>query len=152
MKTKTKKKIIKLADSLSQDAVRRLDLLKAFVNLIAITVFILIFFLGFQGVLLEDITGFFNIFLTFAILFIMSVLMLFLIRSNLHNGFLGYSNAFYLVCGILFGVSGSSPYIEVADIIVTSVYLITFCSMIYIYCKKHKKKIMKFVKKHFIKK
>ena len=148
MKKKTKKKIVKIADRLSYNCTRRLRIVRSLINLILISFFIVIFFLGFQGIQKDLITSYFEIFITFAILLLLTILGVFLLRSDFRNGFLGAGNTAVFILGIFAGLTGDTTFLTSADIIINSLWILTFASLVYIWAKKNKKDIIKLTKKY----
>jgi hypothetical protein len=129
MKKKTiKQNLARILNEISAQARSNLSLISGLGTFVLVTLWIILFNLGWAGITTDLLEGFFEAFVVMALLFIsFNVLNRFL---NLSNGIIGTCNVIYLVLGILAVIGESPELILLGQNVVKMAFAITLLAIV----------------------
>jgi len=134
-KRKLKLKFLKVVDTIADNGVKNLTLIRSTLESVYISFFIILLSIGFNLIKTDYITDPFEIFIIFSILIIMGRL----VRINLSSGYLGVGNLAFLILGIIGSLTQDFNIINNGIIIVDTFFLITLACIIYVVVRDWRK-------------
>jgi hypothetical protein len=134
-KRKLKLKFLKVVDTIADNGVKNLTLIRSCLESIYISFFIILLSIGFNLIKTDYIIDPFEIFIIFSILIIMGRL----VRINLSSGYLGAGNLAFLILGIIGSLTQDFNIINNGIIIIDTFFLITLACIIYVVVRDWRK-------------